>query len=135
MNLFVLRTWLEAKFAKDERGASMVEYILLVALIALAVIAAVVFLKDQVNGKFNDAGVEALELGQLNRRPSDCEIAKGPVSGRGPSSLRQPAGSLHRWILRTSRSRPTTGSRRSWPSARARAARRSRVDRAGARAR
>src|SRR6478672_12036931 len=56
MNLFVLRTWLEAKFAKDEKGASMVEYILLVALIALAVIAAVVFLKDQVNGKFNDAG-------------------------------------------------------------------------------
>ena len=56
MNLFVLRTWMEAKFAKDERGASMVEYILLVALIALAVIAAVVFLKDQVNGKFNDAG-------------------------------------------------------------------------------
>jgi Flp pilus assembly pilin Flp len=56
MNLFVLRTWLEAKFAKDEKGASMVEYILLVALIALAVIAAVVFLKNQVNNKFNDAG-------------------------------------------------------------------------------
>jgi Flp pilus assembly pilin Flp len=56
MNLFVLRTWLQAKFGKDEAGASMVEYILLVALIALAVIAAVVFLKDQVNGKFNDAG-------------------------------------------------------------------------------
>ena len=33
----------------------MVEYILLVALIALAVIAAVVFLKDEVNGKVNDA--------------------------------------------------------------------------------
>ena len=46
----------KTKFAKDEKGASMVEYILLVALIALAVIAAVVFLKDQVNGKFNDAG-------------------------------------------------------------------------------
>jgi pilus assembly protein Flp/PilA len=56
MNLFVTRTWLEAKFAKDEKGASMVEYILLVALIALAVIAAVVFLKNQVNNKFNDAG-------------------------------------------------------------------------------
>src|SRR5437773_6484679 len=56
MNLFVLRTWLEAKFAKDEKGASMVEYILLVALIALAVIAAVVFLKDQVNSKFNQSG-------------------------------------------------------------------------------
>jgi Flp pilus assembly pilin Flp len=56
MNLFVLRTWLEAKFGKDEEGASMVEYILLVALIALAVIAAVVFLKNQVNSKFNQSG-------------------------------------------------------------------------------
>jgi pilus assembly protein Flp/PilA len=56
MNLFVLRTWLQAKFTKDERGASMVEYILLVALIALAVIAAVVFLRGQVSSKFNDAG-------------------------------------------------------------------------------
>ena len=56
MNLFVLRTWLQAKFTKDERGASMVEYILLVALIALAVIAAVVFLRSQVSSKFNDAG-------------------------------------------------------------------------------
>ena len=56
MNLFVLRTWLQAKFTKDERGASMVEYILLVALIALAVIAAVVFLRGQVSCKFNDAG-------------------------------------------------------------------------------
>jgi len=56
VNLFILKTWLEAKFGKDEEGASMVEYILLVALIALAVIAAVVFLKNQVNAKFNDAG-------------------------------------------------------------------------------
>ena len=56
MNLFVVRTWLQARFTDTERGASMVEYILLVALIALAVIAAVVFLKDQVNSKFNDAG-------------------------------------------------------------------------------
>ncbi len=56
MNLFILKTWLEAKFGRDEEGASMVEYILLVALIALAVIAAVVFLKNQVNAKFNDAG-------------------------------------------------------------------------------
>ena len=56
MNLFVVRTWLQARFTATERGASMVEYILLVALIALAVIAAVVFLKNQVNSKFNDAG-------------------------------------------------------------------------------
>ena len=56
MNLFVLRTWLQAKLNKDETGASMVEYILLVALIALAVIAAVVFLRGQVQDKFSDAG-------------------------------------------------------------------------------
>jgi Flp pilus assembly pilin Flp len=56
MNLFVFRTWLQARFGQDEQGASMVEYILLVALIALAVIAAVVFLEGQVQGKFNQAG-------------------------------------------------------------------------------
>jgi len=56
MNLFVLKTWLEAKMNKDEEGASLVEYILLVALIALAVIAAVIFLRNQVSNKFNDAG-------------------------------------------------------------------------------
>jgi Flp pilus assembly pilin Flp len=63
MNLFIMRTWLEAKFGKDEEGASMVEYILLVALIALAVIAAVVFLKNQVNSKFNDAGSKLSSAG------------------------------------------------------------------------
>jgi Flp pilus assembly pilin Flp len=56
MNLFVLKTWLQAKFTRDERGASLVEYILLVALIALAVIAAVIFMRGQVNDKFNEAG-------------------------------------------------------------------------------
>ena len=49
MNLFVVRTWLIARFTNSERGASMVEYILLVALIALAVIAAVVFLSGQLD--------------------------------------------------------------------------------------
>jgi len=34
----------------------MVEYILLVALIALAVIAAVVFLRGQMSNKFDEAG-------------------------------------------------------------------------------
>jgi len=56
MNLFVLKTWLQARFAKDERGANLVEYILLVALIALAVIAAVVFLRGEVSDKFDEAG-------------------------------------------------------------------------------
>ena len=56
MNFFVLRSWLQAKLGRDERGANLVEYILLVALIALAVIAAVVFLRGQVNSQFNNAG-------------------------------------------------------------------------------
>ena len=56
MNLFVLKTWLESKLRKDEDGASLVEYILLVALIALAVIAAVIFLRTQVSNKFSEAG-------------------------------------------------------------------------------
>ena len=56
MNMFVLKTWLEAKLNKDEDGASLVEYILLVALIALAVIAAVIFVRTQAQSKFSDAG-------------------------------------------------------------------------------
>ena len=63
MNLFILKTWLETKFSNDERGASMVEYILLVALIALAVIAAVVFLRTQVQSKFSDAGSQLSNSG------------------------------------------------------------------------
>ncbi len=58
MNIFVLKTWLQTKLATDERGANLVEYVLLVALIALAVIAAVVFLRGQVSDKFNDAGTQ-----------------------------------------------------------------------------
>ena len=56
MSLFVLKTWLQARIAQDERGASLVEYILLVALIALAVIAAVVFMRNQISDKFDFAG-------------------------------------------------------------------------------
>ena len=56
MNLFVLKSWLQAKLAKGEQGATLVEYILLVALIALAVIAAVLFLRGQVSSKFDQTG-------------------------------------------------------------------------------
>jgi len=58
VNIFVLKTWLQTKLATDERGANLVEYVLLVALIALAVIAAVVFLRGEVSDKFNDAGTQ-----------------------------------------------------------------------------
>ncbi len=56
MNAFVLWNWVRAKLGADERGAYIVEYILLIALIALAVIAAVVFLTQQVNSQFNNTG-------------------------------------------------------------------------------
>jgi len=56
MNLFGVRTWLQARFSKTEHGASMVEYILLIALICLAVIAAVSFLGGQINGTYNREG-------------------------------------------------------------------------------
>ena len=41
MDLFILKTWLQAKFASDERGTSMVEYGLLLALIAVIALVAV----------------------------------------------------------------------------------------------
>jgi Flp pilus assembly pilin Flp len=63
MNLFLLRTWLEARFTATERGASMVEYILLVALIALAVLAAVTFLGKGMTDKFNNEGSQLSSAG------------------------------------------------------------------------
>jgi pilus assembly protein Flp/PilA len=64
MNLLIVRTWLQVRFASTERGASMVEYILLVALIALAVIAAVSFLGGTMTGKFNTEGSQISSAGQ-----------------------------------------------------------------------
>ena len=63
MNLFVLRTWLQVRFTATERGASMVEYILLVALIALAVLAAVSFLGRGMTDKFNNEGSQLSSAG------------------------------------------------------------------------
>ena len=56
MNLYVLRTWIRARWARDERGASLIEYVLLVSLIAMAVIGAITFLGSQLSPRFNNAG-------------------------------------------------------------------------------
>ena len=56
MNLFVLKSWLQAKFATDEQGASMVEYGLLVALIAVVCIAAVGLIGTRLDAKFDSVG-------------------------------------------------------------------------------
>lgn len=52
-----IRAWLTAQ-ARTERGASLVEYALLVALIAVACIAALSFLSDGIDDKFSEAGSE-----------------------------------------------------------------------------
>jgi len=43
-------------FLKDESGQGMVEYALIIALIAVALIAAVTLLKDKISGTFGKAG-------------------------------------------------------------------------------
>jgi pilus assembly protein Flp/PilA len=54
MDLFILKTWLQAKFNSDsERGASMVEYGLLLALIAVVALVAVKALGDNVSARFS----------------------------------------------------------------------------------
>ncbi len=56
MNLFILKTWLQAKLGADERGVSMIEYALLAALIAIALIAAVNMVSSGTNDKFSKVG-------------------------------------------------------------------------------
>jgi pilus assembly protein Flp/PilA len=50
-----LATWLRAH-VDSERGASLVEYALLVALIAVVCIAAITLLGNNASTKFNDVG-------------------------------------------------------------------------------
>ena len=51
----VLKTWMLAR-CKSERGASLVEYALLVALIAVVCIVAITFLGSSASEKFNQIG-------------------------------------------------------------------------------
>ena len=50
-----IKTWLTAQ-ARTERGASLVEYALLVALIAVVCIGAVTFLGNSASTKFSSVG-------------------------------------------------------------------------------
>jgi pilus assembly protein Flp/PilA len=49
-----LKTWLQARFADSDRGASLVEYALLVALIAVVCIAAITLLGQRASENFQD---------------------------------------------------------------------------------
>ncbi|MFP3906835.1 MAG: Flp family type IVb pilin [Acidimicrobiales bacterium] len=53
-----LKTWLQARFADSERGASLVEYALLVALIAVVCIAAITLLGESASDKFDEVADE-----------------------------------------------------------------------------
>ena len=57
MNLFMMRAWLRARYAPtdNERGANMVEYVLLLAFIALVVIGVVTLLGGTISSKFSSA--------------------------------------------------------------------------------
>jgi pilus assembly protein Flp/PilA len=54
--VFAVRTAVQSWFVKGEEGASMVEYALLVALIALVVIAGALFLGTEIGDKLSDVG-------------------------------------------------------------------------------
>jgi pilus assembly protein Flp/PilA len=51
-----LATWLRARFGDSDRGASMVEYALLVALIAVVCITAIRFLGNKSEESFSKTG-------------------------------------------------------------------------------
>ena len=58
MDLFILRTWLESRLhvgERDTRGANLVEYVLLLAFIALVVMGIVTALGRKVSTKFSSA--------------------------------------------------------------------------------
>ncbi len=56
MNFSILKTWLQARLNLDsDRGATMVEYVLILALIAIFVIAIVTLLGHSVSEKFSEA--------------------------------------------------------------------------------
>ncbi len=52
----ILATWMRARFGDTERGATLVEYALLVALIAVACIVAVQFLSGKAKDNFSNVG-------------------------------------------------------------------------------
>jgi pilus assembly protein Flp/PilA len=49
-------TYMQARFAKNERGAALVEYALLLALIAVVCIVALTTLGGQASSKFTSVG-------------------------------------------------------------------------------
>ena len=51
-----VETWVTARFSDDERGASLIEYIFLVALIAIICLAAIALLGQRSETRFSQIG-------------------------------------------------------------------------------
>lgn len=51
-----IASYMRARFGRTERGASLVEYVLLVSLIAVVCIAAITFLGNSAEDKFDEVG-------------------------------------------------------------------------------
>ncbi|MCU1461486.1 MAG: Flp/Fap pilin component [Acidimicrobiales bacterium] len=56
MNLTSIWCWLQNRTDRNEHGASLVEYALLVALIAIVCIAAITFVGSSASAKFSNVG-------------------------------------------------------------------------------
>ena len=56
MSAMQLWCWVQSRIHRDEDGASLVEYALLVALIAVVCIAAVTFVGSSASAKFSSVG-------------------------------------------------------------------------------
>ena len=56
MSIDVVKSYLQARFANTERGAALVEYALLLALIAVVCIVALTTLGGNANTKFSEIG-------------------------------------------------------------------------------
>jgi pilus assembly protein Flp/PilA len=52
----IISPWIRSRFGRSERGASLVEYALLVALIAVVCILAITFVGNRANDKFSSVG-------------------------------------------------------------------------------
>lgn len=57
MNLFVLKTWLQARFSSDEQGANMVEYGMLLLFIAVLSLFALEAFGQKVSAQFSTVSV------------------------------------------------------------------------------
>ena len=63
VNLQLLWQFIQLRFARDEEGASLVEYALLVALIAVVCIAAIALIGNSASSKLSETGASPSSAG------------------------------------------------------------------------